>query len=411
MKAKKVGYFLPERKRKKLNLDSFTTLCKAREITVAPVDLLQRLEDQGPYDLIIHKLTDVITRAQDGDNKAQQMMSNLQEYVRKHPQVIVLDPIKAVRKLMDRHQSYQLIQDCIRRNKELKGKVAVPHFFEIKSSSISSQKAAVALKCAQVSFPCVCKPSQAHGSVTSHKMAIIFNEAGLKDVVAPYVAQTFISHNAVLYKLFFIGDQYFTVQRPSLKNFTAGDHSTIFFDSHDVSKPNSSSFLNELDEKDLNRRAIDPESDTLNKLAKVLRKELDMALFGVDVIVENNSGIHYIIDINAFPGYDGVSEFPQALFNHVQQELSKVTKSILPLNSEKKRLSSEDESNTKEACIKDILTFDISERELCKEGQLRQLKRSLSSSSDTLNEHHLLNGQNKKEFFQKRAAITANSDN
>lgn len=53
-------------------------------------------------------------------------------------------------------------------------------------------------------------------------MAIIFNEAGLKDVVAPYVAQTFISHNAVLYKLFFIGDQYFTVQRPSLKNFTAG---------------------------------------------------------------------------------------------------------------------------------------------------------------------------------------------
>lgn len=46
------------------------------------MDLLQRLEDQGPYDLIIHKLTDVITRAQDGDNKAQQMMSNLQ--VRTH---------------------------------------------------------------------------------------------------------------------------------------------------------------------------------------------------------------------------------------------------------------------------------------------------------------------------------------
>lgn len=42
------------------------------------VDLLQSLEDQGPYDLIIHKLTDVITRAQDGDNKAKQMMSNLQ---------------------------------------------------------------------------------------------------------------------------------------------------------------------------------------------------------------------------------------------------------------------------------------------------------------------------------------------
>lgn len=42
------------------------------------VDLLQCLEDQGPYDLIIHKLTDVITQAQDGDNKAKQMMTNLQ---------------------------------------------------------------------------------------------------------------------------------------------------------------------------------------------------------------------------------------------------------------------------------------------------------------------------------------------
>ncbi|PIK60119.1 putative inositol-tetrakisphosphate 1-kinase [Apostichopus japonicus] len=364
------------------------------------VDLLQSLEDQGPYDLIIHKLTDVITRAQDGDNKAKQMMSNLQEYVRKHPHVIVLDPINAVRKLMDRHQSYQIIQDCIRRNKELKGKVAVPRFFEIKSSSISTQKAAAALKCAQVSFPCVCKPSQAHGSVTSHKMAIIFNEAGLKDVVAPYVAQTFISHNAVLYKLFFIGDQYFTVQRPSLKNFTAGEHSTIFFDSHDVSKPNSSSFLNELDEKDLNRRAIEPESDTLNRLAKVLRIELGMALFGVDVIVENNSGIHYIIDINAFPGYDGVPEFRQALFNHVQQELSKVTNSILPLNSENNCPSSEDESSPKEASIKEILSYDLTEKELCKDGQLRQLKRSLSSSSDTLSDH-LRNGQKTRRNSSK----------
>lgn len=408
MKTKKVGYFLPERKRRKLNLDNFTSLCKAREITVAPVDLLQCLEDQGPYDLIIHKLTDVITQAQDGDNKAKQMMTNLQEYVRKHPHVIVLDPINAVRKLMDRYQSYQLIQECIRKNKELKGKVAVPTFYEIKSSSISTEKAAGALKCAQVSFPCVCKPSQAHGSITSHKMAIIFNEAGLQDVVAPYVAQTFISHNAVLYKLFFIGDQYFTVQRPSLKNFTAGDHSTIFFDSHDVSKPNSSSFLNELDEKDLNHRRIDPESDTLHKLAKVLRMELDMALFGVDVIVENNSGIHYIIDINAFPGYDGVPEFPQALFNHVQHELSKVNNSIHSTD-ENTILPSEEEPNSKEATMRDILDFDLTEKELCKDGELRQLKRSLSASSDTLSEQ-LLNGQNEKEFFQKRAAIMANND-
>ena len=62
----------------------------------------------------------------------------------------------------------------------------------------------------------------AHGSSFSHKMAIIFNEAGLADIKPPCVAQTFVNHNAVLYKIFVIGDQYFVVERPSLKNFKAG---------------------------------------------------------------------------------------------------------------------------------------------------------------------------------------------
>lgn len=73
-------------------------------------------------------------------------------------------------------------------------------------------------------------------------------------------------------------------------------------------------FSFQLDEKDLNRRAIEPESDTLNRLAKVLRIELGMALFGVDVIVENNSGIHYIIDINAFPGMYSVARTIYTLY-------------------------------------------------------------------------------------------------
>lgn len=54
------------------------------------------------------------------------------------------------------------------------------------------------------------------------QMSLIFNEEGLKDVVLPCVAQKFINHNAVLYKLFTIGNKYFMIERPSLKNFNAG---------------------------------------------------------------------------------------------------------------------------------------------------------------------------------------------
>lgn len=53
-------------------------------------------------------------------------------------------------------------------------------------------------------------------------MAIIFSEDDLKDVKPPCVIQSFINHNAVLYKVFVVGDSYTVVERPSLKNFPAG---------------------------------------------------------------------------------------------------------------------------------------------------------------------------------------------
>lgn len=53
-------------------------------------------------------------------------------------------------------------------------------------------------------------------------MAIIFSEEDLKDVKPPCVIQSFINHNAVLYKVFVVGDSYTVVERPSLKNFPSG---------------------------------------------------------------------------------------------------------------------------------------------------------------------------------------------
>ena len=53
-------------------------------------------------------------------------------------------------------------------------------------------------------------------------MAIIFSEEDLKGVKPPCVIQSFINHNAVLYKVFVVGESYTLVERPSLKNFPAG---------------------------------------------------------------------------------------------------------------------------------------------------------------------------------------------
>ena len=50
-------------------------------------------------------------------------------------------------------------------------------------------------------------------------MVLIFHEEGLKDISPPCVAQMFVNHDAILYKLYVIGDKWFMVERPSLKNF------------------------------------------------------------------------------------------------------------------------------------------------------------------------------------------------
>ncbi|XP_033637054.1 inositol-tetrakisphosphate 1-kinase-like [Asterias rubens] len=320
---KKVGYWMTEKKLKKLDFHTiFSGLCRKKNIELVKIDLLQPLEAQGPFSVIIHKLTDVLSLAHDGDKKSQMMMDNLKTYTKDHPNVPILDPLDSVCKLMDRNASYTLFQNAFQKT-SVHGKVLVPNFVEIHTKDVAEIKRL--LEGAKVKYPFVCKSSKAHGSVKSHEMAIIFNDAGLKDIEPPCVAMTFINHNAQMHKIFIIGHDFLLVKRPSIKNFVSAglsDKSTIFFHSHDVSKPHSSSFLNELDKNDLNRETVLPSNEILEELVSAVTQSLQLSLFGFDVIVENDTGVHYVIDINAFPGYDGVPMFYEKLLDYIQRLIS-----------------------------------------------------------------------------------------
>lgn len=76
----------------------------------------------------------------------------------------------------------------------------------------------------------------------------------------------------------------------------------MYFDSHDISKPNSSSALTELDERDQIYPVREPEKVRLDRIVSVVGDKLGMTLFGIDVIIENETGRYAIIDMNAFPG-------------------------------------------------------------------------------------------------------------
>uniref|UniRef100_A0A8C5RAZ4 Inositol-tetrakisphosphate 1-kinase n=1 Tax=Leptobrachium leishanense TaxID=445787 RepID=A0A8C5RAZ4_9ANUR len=312
LKGKRVGYWLSEKKIKKLNFQAFADLCRKRGIEVVQLNLCIPIEDQGPLDVIIHKLTDVILEADQNDRESVQLVQRFQDYVDAHPETIILDPLPAIRTLLDRSKSYELIrriESCMQDER-----ICSPPFMELMSEC--GEDTLKLLEKNGLAFPFVCKTRVAHGT-NSHEMAIVFNQEGLRTIRPPCVIQSFISHNAVLYKVFVVGDSYTVVERPSLKNFSPGssDRESIFFNSHNVSKPESSSVLTALDKVEgVFER---PSDDVIRSLSKALRQTLGISLFGIDIIINNKTGQHAVIDINAFPGYEGVPEFFNDLLNHI----------------------------------------------------------------------------------------------
>lgn len=45
-----------------------------------------------------------------------------------------------------------------------------------------------------------------------------------------------------------------------------------------------------------------PIDDVIREISRCLRRALDVSLFGIDIIISNQTGQHAVIDINAFPG-------------------------------------------------------------------------------------------------------------
>ncbi|XP_034623957.1 inositol-tetrakisphosphate 1-kinase isoform X3 [Trachemys scripta elegans] len=269
-----------------------------RGIEVIQLDLTKPIEDQGPLDVIIHKLTDVILEADQNDSQSLELVYRFQEYIDAHPETIILDPLPAIRTLLDRSKSYELIRRIEAYMQD--ERICSPPFMEL--TSACGEDTLQVIEKNGLAFPFICKTRVAHGT-NSHEMAIIFNQEGLKAIQPPCVIQSFINHNAVLYKVFVVGESYTVVKRPSLKNFSAGisDRESIFFNSHNVSKPESSSVLTALDK--IEGVFERPNDDVIREISKALRQALGVSLFGIDVIINNQTGQHAVIDINAFPEY------------------------------------------------------------------------------------------------------------
>ncbi|ODN04329.1 Inositol-tetrakisphosphate 1-kinase [Orchesella cincta] len=317
---KRLGYWLSQKKCKKLSFSDIEDALRERDIEPVKIDLEEPIDKQGPFNGILHKLTDFIAKAENGDDEGQKVLQYFESYIQDNPSVLVMDSIACLRTLINRYKTYCIINKCQLLNEETA--VFIPPFVELQTNVYETN--VHLLRLSKVNFPAVCKPVIAHGS-SAHQMTLIFNESGLKDAIYPCVVQTFVNHNAVLYKLFALGRKYTTVLRPSIKNFNnCEDLASIRFDGGEISKPNSSSRLAVQDEREVNGHLHEsPCPKILNRIVQAINESIGLGLFGVDVIVEASTGRIAIVDVNAFPGYEGVTDFPGRLADFVREELDK----------------------------------------------------------------------------------------
>lgn len=346
-----IGYRISEKKRQKIKWSDFHNACESKGFLLKMIDLNLSLESQGPFHVFLHKLTDILAHAENGDQNAKEIISRVREYFYHHPETIVIDPLDNIKNLCNRYKSYEILQNGI----EL-ADIFTPRFMEIKSKDIVEN--ASLLKAKGINFPLVCKPLIAHGSSDAHKMMVIFNETDLKDCQPPCVAQAFVNHNAIVYKIFIVGKHFHVAERPSFKNFYKEDCialNTIFFSSHDISKSGARSKWSVLSEADI-PLTVKPNYEIFDLIVKKIREIFGLVLVGVDIVIENHTGKYAIIDVNVFPGYDGYPNF----FEHL-------TECIEELLEKQARLRQSFKGCTLKKCLSDDLDsgFESDEKKKC----------------------------------------------
>ncbi|KAG7302130.1 hypothetical protein JYU34_013600 [Plutella xylostella] len=216
---KRIGVWISDKKSQKLNWKELIKSCKTHGYTLIKMDLDRPLEEQEPIDVFLHKLTDILAAADQGDQKARNIISHVEQYLSNHPNITVIDPLDNVRILLNRYH--------------------------------------------------ICK-------------------------------------------------------RPSLKNFyPSEDLDPIFYSTGEVCKADSQSTLSILDPHDQSDCKTKLNEEKIRHIIRVLQTEIGLLLAGFDVVIDNVTGDHAVIDINVYPSYDNFPNFFEHLLDCIDSTVNR----------------------------------------------------------------------------------------
>jgi inositol-1,3,4-trisphosphate 5/6-kinase/inositol-tetrakisphosphate 1-kinase len=113
-------------------------------------------------------------------------------------------------------------------------------------------------------------------------------------------------------------DNYHIVQRNSIRNLhNHSTRETISFHSSEVSSSQADHILLSTDRN----VSITFDHDKVNKITEIIQNLFELNLVGIDIIIDRNTGDYAVIDVNYFPGYEGITDFSKELFRLCQHLL------------------------------------------------------------------------------------------
>ncbi len=287
-------------------------------------------------DIILHKLTGDIVKASEGYESPR--LKVITKIMERNPKVVIVDQLENVGLVVSRLATNKRIADLMSglsndNVKDLRSPLNQPSFALVRNEDDNPMNM---MESNGLEFPVICKPERACGVAESHHMNIVLDEKGFNGIPRPFVLQQYHNHDAVFHKVYVIGDCVMMFRRPSLPNFSldgsAGPDSegvhVIPFDSRKP-YPTLQNYHGRgiTIEENISAGMKDTEAydqGQLEELARNLGNSFGLSLFGFDIIVpthtEREEKSLLIVDVNFFPSYKEVPDFPRLLRAHLRKK-------------------------------------------------------------------------------------------
>ncbi|XP_047313408.1 inositol 1,3,4-trisphosphate 5/6-kinase 4 [Impatiens glandulifera] len=315
-----VGYVMkPSRAQDFAKRGAFPMCPTQNGLKFIPISLELPLAPQlQQVDIILHKATDQIVSIQMISSSEfldkitySSSFQELQRYIELNPKCCIIDPLSDIYPVVDRLKIQEILLGLENNfNKEGSTKIRGPKFLKVRNFEVTNL--AQKLLEAKLTPPSIVKPQVACGVADAHSMAIVFRTEDYEglNVPLPAIVQEYVDHSSRLFKFYVLGEKVFYAVKkstPSAEGLTKlsekNGFKPLLFDSL-KSLPTS----NESQQHCVESSENNMELELVTNAANWLRTTLNLTIFGFDVVVQEGSGDHVIVDVNYLPSFKEVPD-------------------------------------------------------------------------------------------------------